>query len=460
MSESEKEINKPVVLTPVQIGDIAGQDALMSIEINSVTDDLFAIILFAIVIFVCTFTGLYGPTSEMSGWDQIIFNTAPSNSLHQKISQITPTSQYLDFYIDFHHEKAAEDSIFKVLYQFRITLFSKGKIVRKTEGTKDEKLEFKAGSDSCDRIQLYSDRKIDFDTAEIDIEFQNPQSCFDAVLLWSQGDPNYSIFISWVRLIFAVATFIVTILFIYRLRQMNHPMNMYQKFTIFIQIIAIVAANPLYIAMIWHPSPNLITTDTILRDVFEILILAFLLLFYDLLRTKGKGSGVLTTVVAIFSTIQCFFKVTVDYYVGIGYQKTDSKVRDYVIFTNVFYVLYGMFYFILTLLCLLKTDPTEKHQFWVYNVIFMITIISMLLPKFISKISMFEGTAASFIIKFAAMETLTLLMAYFHWPFESKIDTQYDNASDQQEIGDFAEEFDEDQLKKKIGHSDNVAEEA
>lgn len=458
MSQEEQFDKLTTELSPIQIGDVAGQDAFMSIETNSIKDDALAILLFICVIFTTTIAGIYGPQKYVVGSVQTTFSD--QNSLHQIINNLAPIDRYLSLSLFFLTSNGKPANSTAVKFAFALTFRKNGNEMKRSDGQSDVVLRFKNDGMS-QPIEFYYDRLISYDEVSVNVEFDETKDLTGGMLQWKYGDPNHSVFQSWVRYVFILTSIIIASLFIYRLKLVErNNWTIEQKLTIVILIASISGANPFYPLLVYFPTLFQAAYHCVLSESFISLTMFFIITIIDNFRLKDKpDKGFFYQPKVAFLIV----RIIVGSVVAIG---KEDCIFSYEV-TNVFRVLllivnalFAVYLLVLLILAFKKTDPTSLHTYIVYTIIFILTILFNVLPVFFDKIPFLENTSGAFSMQFSALNCLTILMAYFHWPYERIIDQQYNEAGkEDNENQSFEPEIDEDRVMQKAGGDVNENEE-
>ena len=440
-------------LVDIQIGDGMGQDAFMSIETNSVKDDIIAIILFLIVIFATTAAGIFGPPKDINGWSQSSFGKSGSNSIHQTLTNLSPMNQFLLMSLEFHHSVATKYLSIPVSFSYTLTFRHSGSEIRRQQGVFNISANFTVGTDTSNSFNFFNDRFLKYDEATINIDFIEVTDLLDSVLIWKHGDPNHSLFQAWIRFIYSLASLSVSLLFIYRLFLVSRlSWCLEQKLTILLHIFAILGANPFYILFVFKPSMFQASINSLIFQLFVCYSNFFMLIILDNLKLKDRRDRgyFFLPKIALF-----IIQLIVESITTILLENTSSfsTTSTYILFKQLRQIITSI-YIIWFIFLILKTfkviDQTEKHKFYIYTIVFSITLLLSLGEPYYDLISFLSGTSGSFAIHFSSLHAFVILMAFFHWPFESSIDQQYNDADgDKNQINSFEPEIDENQVISK-----------
>jgi len=430
-SKGEKLESMDGDLVDIQIGDGMGQDAFMSIETNSIKDDFVALVLFVVVIFATTTAGVFGPPRDINGWSQSSFGKSGSNSIHQTLTNLSPMNQFLHMCLEFHHSVVANYTIIPVSFSYTLTFRLAGSEVRRQQGIFNITANFTANHDSSIPYYFFKDQFLKYDEATINIDFIDVSDIIDAVLIWKHGDPNHALFQAWIRFIYSIASLSVSILFVYRLFLVaRQSWCIEQKLTILLHVFAIFGANPLYILFVFRPSIFQASLNSLLFQLFVCYVNFFMLVILDNLKLKDRrdrGFFFLPKIVLFI------IQLVVESITAILNENTSSfsTTSTYTVFYQIHKLITGIYiawFIVLSLKAFKSIDQTEVHKFVVYTIVFCITLVLSLSETFAEKLSFLQGTSGSFAMQFSSLHAFVILMAFFHWPFESSIDQQYNDA--------------------------------
>ena len=435
-------------LQPIQIGDVAGQDAFMSIETNSIKDDTMAIFLFLCVVFTTTIAGIYGPGLFVPGSVQTHFDD--QKSLHQTVNNLAPINRFLSLSLIFTSNKEVTNPNLTVKYAFALTFKQNGNEKKRSDGQSEIVLSFEKDKLKSKPIQFYYDRVINFDEVSINVEFDETKELSSGILYWKYGDQNHTVFQTWVRFVFALTTVIITALFVFRLHMVaKQNWNIEQKFTVIYLVVSVIGCNVFYVILLFIPSLITVVFDCVLNEIFVGFTWFFMLVIIDSFRLSNTPEKtcfyepklILMTCRIIIGTI-----VAIDKEIGLF---SPQITQTFSIIQIIVIIIFILYFVILILLTFSSINSTTLHSYVVYSIIFSFTIIFHMISPLLDSFPV-KNTSGSFSMSFSTLHCLTILMAYFHWPYEPSVDQQYNEADeiDQNDEG-FEPEIDEARINQK-----------
>ena len=446
---SKEEAKLKGKLAPIQIGDVQGQDAFMSIETNSFKDDALAILLFICVIFTTTIAGIYGPQLYTPGSVQTLFSD--QKTLHQVVQNIGPINRFLTLSLIVKSNTEVKNPNMNTKFAFALTFKRNGNEIKRSDGQSQVPLYFEKDKVTSKPIEFFHERSIDYDEVLINVEFDEIKDLSTGILLWKYGDSNHTVFQTWVRFVFAITTVIIAALFIFRLMMVaKENWNLQQRFTVIYLAVSVISCNILYFLLIFFPSLLHVAFNCILHEIFVGFTWFYILVIIDSFRIKDSPDKYCFYEPKLFIMVLQIISgsaISINSEIHI-FTDTVSIVMQ-IIQSIISFIFIG-YIVILIILTYSSADATNLHSYFVYTTVFLLTILFCVVSSFMDSIPFTQNTSGGFSMSFSALHCLCILMAYFHWPYEPSVDQQYNEADeiDQNDEG-FEPEIDEALIKNK-----------
>lgn len=421
------------MLYDVQIGDVSGQDSLMSVETGSVKDDILSILLFLLIIISTGMAGYFGPPIRKSGLLDFKY--------HQSI-YLTPKNRYLRLSILFNLEKPAQNNSLPVKFDYTIKTIKKGQALAEIKKQFQNNCLILPGQTQTLPMEFFYDRFVRYDEADIQISFDKNGEFVGGNILWESLDEYHAFFNIWVRSIFIVSSIIVCTLFITRLYNSKNGYNKEQIITALMSQVAIYGTNPLYPLLVFFPYSLFSYIEDIAFSVSTtcVLLSSTLIIVLNSIAKKNKKLNTVFIVVGIYAFLFIF---------AILHEFTKENVFSpslayiFNLIYGILFVLYSLITISLSILTLIRTDSSERHKFTVYTIVFAFTFIFLgISTLFEAKTNNSSGAS----LKIATIHCFAILLVYFHWPYETSIDQQYNEGFDDQNVDDFEPSIDEEQI--------------
>ncbi|OHT07612.1 hypothetical protein TRFO_24191 [Tritrichomonas foetus] len=432
--KSKKEIHSDKLID-IQIADENEQETLMAIETDSPKDDILPIILFFTLIASTTFAGIYGPPLYNVEFFRFRFEKNPPNIFNQHIPGITSQQQFFIMQLSFNSQSRSEYTELPVEFNY-IMIFknSRNEEVRRETGNFADKVILQPFSTTTEPLHFFFDRFISYDQLDIRIDFTKSDNIEEAILSATSGDGGHLKYQFYVRLLFVFAASAIFILFYARLQTLpKKNWLLEQKFTLTLQIFSIIGANPLFWFYINYPSILQDIVNTLVSRIFTCFVFFYILVILDnVVIGNRKDRTCFFIPKAIFFSFHLIIEILYPImYHGLASLGVEALPHAFVfifrytrIILNFVFIIWFMY---LTFKGFLNTDSTEHSKLIVYTIVFTATLIINLCDIFLTNISLFQNTSGLFSLKFSSLYGFVILMVFFHWPYETSIDQQYND---------------------------------
>ncbi|OHT12151.1 hypothetical protein TRFO_18142 [Tritrichomonas foetus] len=439
----------------IQIEESLVRETLMYIDSANFNEDLITLLSFFAILFISVLIGIFGEPAITS---QDNMKSISSNTAVEQFSSsstiLNPYHRFISFSLKLTPKNPNVQNYFS--FNYKVDCKNDLNIIRST----DKSYDMVPINSKDDFIFLYTDRIIDFNAISIQLNLQNASNSFsDFILRTEIGVSSYSTFQIFFRFIFSIIQFLFVVMICMRLSTMSIKIwHLEQKLTVPLLLLAILYDNPFYYFRIVCPSHFFIILDTIVDVAFSSYFHFFLLVLFDSLRFKNRKTDRCFFIPKlIFLAVHLLTSLSCSLYSDIqSFNETLSLFSDPLrIHIQFPYFFIEMIYFgwliysISNASC--KVDVTERYKF---NMYFATGCISFIISFTIEILSYFQinqffrYSMIHFITIFAVKNVYTLLMAFFHWPYEFLQDRQYvDSADDLSSVvpGDFFVNIDSDE---------------
>lgn len=393
-------------LSPIGIKDHSGQDSLMSIDDHSTHDDYLAIFLFPSIILTSFISGYFGPPQKTFDSSYYIL-TDTSKQIRQQISSILPSNQFLTISIRFDNLSPLDvDFSYLISYQ-------------KSHETVSQKNFHIQMTVSNQKILLSHTNLINFDSALVFIEFHSKHDKITSSLEWSSQEISHTYFQVWIRGIFFFSSLTTTILFILRLKRSTSELLFEQQITLVLMILAVLSSDPSYWVHIFGFSPFLNFYSIISNNLFQACIyFSFLSLFYP----KNLLKNIFCISIFFIQFFDDFFLVheCADYF-----SSDNNLIISILRYLSFGYVALFGFFLSFKFFSLSRDSPeyqTFIDYFIVSLIFFSVEVLKLLISYTFTRINI---TSSFFSLSLSVGQALVIIFAYFHWPYDVKIDQPY-----------------------------------
>lgn len=434
LAPMEKESSDDMV--NIQIEESLVRETLMGIDSANFNEDLITLFLFGFVLIFVISSGIFGPPviihkkyPQLFSRDSPIFNTKIS------FDQILPINNQNSISISFLRNAITNETTFPITFSYSVVCY-KGLSQHFVAGFPAKKHYVKQLPDSnqTSSITLFTDSVLDYNKVEIELTFDHAYTYYSSfIITYSVGAPEHTVFQIYFRIFFAALAFIFLALILYFLRKLDIKLwHLEQKLTIPLNLLLIFYNNPFYVFHAYSPSPVFIILDRILDSVFHAYLSFFILVLFDSLRYKNRKTDRCFFIPKI---IMCFIMLIIYSVHGIydklhliaEHNTEENATASILTFAEMaVYLAFVCYTLVSIIISAAKVDVTERYKFNIYLASGLIAIIIMGVCSVLINLNIFAESSLSFVIRFAVENVFTLLMTYFHWPYEVLQD-QYQN---------------------------------
>ena len=426
----------------IQIEESLVRETLMSIDSANFNEDLLTILSFGFILIFVLLTGIFGPPDTIPH-SNIITISNDSAIFETKIpyTDFSSLNNHLAVALSFTPRNKTSSRIMNVNFHYTIKCINKHSVVRtQNEKFKEYTVYYNAGSAKTTRIHLFNHTLITYDSLELNLVFDHAGVDFESFTVnFDTGSPEHTIFQIYFRIIFSAIALLFLVFLLFKLRKLGFKLwHLEQKMTVPLLFLLFLYNDPLYVIHCYYPSIVVVIFDRLVYALFHAYLSFFILVLFDSLRYKNR------------KTDSCFFlpKITLCVIMFIFYaahgiydelhmydeQSGRDPIENGLAITElVFYLVFVVLAAFSIIVSGIQVDVTERYKFNIYLSSGIIAVVIMAIAQVLFSMKFIYGTSLSFVLKFAVENVFSLLMAYFHWPYEVLQDQQYDGTQNPQE---------------------------
>ena len=426
----------------IQIEESLVRETLMSIDSANFNEDLLTILSFGFILIFVLLTGIFGPPDTIPHTNTIkIVNDTAIFEKKLPYSDFNSLNNHLAISLSLTPINKSYSRLMNVNFHYIIQCKNKGILVRtQNEKFKEYSVYYTEGSSKTSRIHLFNHTLITYDSLVLELIFDHAGTEFESFTVnFVTGSPEHTVFQVYFRIIFAAIAMLFLVFLLYKLRKLSFKLwHLEQKMTVPLLFLLFLYNDPLYVIHCYYPSIVIVIFDRLVYALFHSYLSFFILVLFDSLRYKNR------------KTDSCFFvpKITLCILMFIFYAAhgiydelhmyDDQSGRDptenaLAITELVLYLIFVVFTGFSIIVSGIQVDVTERYKFNIYLSSGIIAVLIMAVAQVLFSMRFIYGTSLSFVLKFAVENVFTLLMAYFHWPYEVLQDQQYDGTQNGQE---------------------------
>lgn len=438
--KQDKDIHSDALVN-VEIADENEQESLMAIDTDSPKEDILAIFLFFILIASTTFAGIYGPPLYNNEIYKFKFENSLNHIFRQHIHGITAQNQFYIMQLTFSLSPDQEiGNTIPVSFNYLI-LFetASGQEINRESGSYKNDLVIQKSSTNTEPLHFFFDRYISYDQIDVRIDFDSFKGLDEAILTTTYGDGSHLKYQLYLRLLFGLATLIIFILYYSRISSI--PRNKWlleQKMTILLQIFSFIGSNPLYFLYLKSPSVFQDILNTLFYHAFTCFVFFYILVLFDNARRNNLTKTSFYTFFLpkiVFSSFQfiCEILYPIMYH---GFTSLDVEAMPHMIVNLfkyariLFNICFSFWFLYLTILGFSNIDLTQLLKLRIYTTVFGTTVLINLCNVFLTDVSLFRNNSGLFSLCFSSLYAFVILMVFFHWPYETSVDQQYNDPED------------------------------
>ena len=429
----------------IQIEESLVRETLMAIDSNNFHEDLLTILCFGFILIFVLLTGIFGPPDTLPHSNTI--DISQDTAIFEKklpYTDFNSLNNHLAISIALTPKNKSQSRMMKVQFHYTIQCRNGKELVRtQNEKFKEYPVYYSSATGMTARIHLFNHTLITYDSLELNIIFEHAGVDFESFTVnFITGSPEHTTFQMYFRGIFSGIALLFLLFMLYSLRNLEFKLwHLEQKLTIPLLFLLFLYNDPLYIIHCYYPSIVVVIFDRLVYALFHSYLSFFILVLFDSLRYKNRKTD---TCFFIPKIILCVLMFTFYAAHGIydelhmydeqtGRDPTENAlaITELVLYLS-FVVLAGFS----IVASGIQVDVTERYKFNIYLSSGIIAVLIMAVAQILFSMRIIYGTSLSFVLKFATENVFTLLMAYFHWPYEV-LQEQYDGTQNQEEQPEF-----------------------
>ncbi|OHT14967.1 hypothetical protein TRFO_14630 [Tritrichomonas foetus] len=425
-------------LIDLQIEESLSRETLMSIDSSNRREDCITLTFCFLLLFFTSIVGFYGPPVQRSF--KILYRFLQNeNTASFPFHGLNQLNHFVQLKLSFLRINTTESISNTIILNSTVTLYQKNTVFSIEKFEKEEfPLYFEKGDNLSRPEIVFTDRLIKYDSTMVNVQFLSKTHQFiGCFAIWTFGDPEQPIIQMWFRGIYSIACLVSLFLFLMRLKKTPFKIwHLEQKLTAFLLLLAFFADDPFYFMQTLEVTKAGVFYDVISSALFRTYLQFFVLALFDSLRYKNRKID------------SCFFAPKLLFFIffaliEILHGFIDDSQTTLIMFmvpsivrhiVSILQRILGIIYLIWMIIAIIRAgtfiDITEKYKFSVYSSVSIMSIsVVMIVDLIILPYKLLQNTSLSFVLNFTAQNLFVLLMAIFHWPYETLMDQQYHDTS-------------------------------
>lgn len=425
--QNQAEENENMEMMNLQISNSQEPEVAMSIEANPSAEDYTSIIFYLIIVFVTALSGYLAQQNDITGRIDYKFHGNRKNLLHKTFSPLSDKNLLIRINIAFIPEPVNKttDRVIQLSSIYAEYL----KNIKKHTYMKPlgAHFEIKPNDNVTQEITLFFTRIKNIDQIEIYIHFENIAGFKSAVFTWSYVNEQVTRYQFYTRLSFFIMLIICLSIYLLRLRQIDMKRwRLEQKFAILMLVAATFSSFPGYLYFMLSKFEYSFAALFITHYVYDSIIYSFIVAGIDILRVKDIGKlKKWLTFNYVFFTIR-FIALFILFCLSLFYGNSGLIFLG----QQFLHIIPKIWILVDLILAYSKSDPTERHRFNIYSILFGLIIGISFVSTLFNGPSVLSITTVGFAITFASTNSFTILVAFYHWPYVSSVDIEYSKPED------------------------------
>jgi hypothetical protein len=392
---------------------------------------------FLVVLVGALFSGYFGPSPFLTAIAIESFNNVHSSYPRNFASPLINFSRFSrSLIISFVMERKPRIETITGEVSFTVEVFSSETSPRIYQHVVDLKqIEFNKDSQFSTPFSIFHDQTINYSSAIIRFSFSSiEQNYIVAKIIYQFGNVDFIFLEIFFRSLFFIFLLFFFCFMLFRLKIIPYKMwSLEQKLTLLLLLISMFYNNPLYgnIYVCWTTSYII---DAFAQGIFVSFLLFYFITLLDYQRFKNRETNkrffIPKVLIFLFLGILMIFEGLIRVFLNIN--NTNSielftsliQTLQELIFQFISFV--SIYLFVVIVLAFQEVDPTEKFKLSLYVLSFSICLIATLISNTLK-----IGNALIFTIQFSIPFLLSVLMAYFHCPYDLKEDFIYEKTISQ-----------------------------
>jgi hypothetical protein len=315
-----------------------------------------------------------------------------------------------------------------------------------------------ASSRDTSPIRLFDDRFLNYHSADLVVSVTVPDRGVypQVACLVTTGQPDHTTYQAYFRLIYSI--FEIGALMVLLKKSPIKAWAREQQIVLPLLILAPLSNNPFYLFHAYHPLSLWAVIDAVVSPLFHACVLLVLLLLFDRLLRVSASSGIRDWLSKILYVLPVFVSQAASGFHSITVSSMGPTVSTSRFeaglrrFQAVGYLVFLVFLMSIIARILSTEDLTDSPRFHLYLVTFGFVSLVGLFEIINGWRQLFEGTMVNWVFSFTMHNLLTLMMIYYHWPYEFMHDQSHQIGSNDHL---FANSFDDQNLLDTASDSDS-----
>lgn len=445
MSHSEKEIDSDNLFN-IEIADENKQESLMAIDTGSAKDNLISIFFFFVLIISTAFAELYSSPMYSKQRVGYQFDNAQNQVLKFPIRSNFPHQFSPFFVMELSFFKSNEEKASNIEISFRYLLIYKafdGTEIRR-ESSDYSTFIGMFNSTNSDTIPFIFKHHISFSQIDVRIDFDKSYDFEKAIVDITEGNHWHLVYQFINRITCIISTFCLLLFFYFRLKEVDQSQWLFeQRLTIVLLLLSIACFNPFYFLTFYFPSVFFDFLSSFLTNILTCFVLLFILIILDNVRL---GNQISSKYMNLPKFIFCIFQFIVEVcyplmfhnIVALRIEGFPHNIVNIVEKTRMaFAVAYTIWFLVLVFKGFKQIDSTQRLKMFSYTIVFLEVVAMYFADVFLVPLPFIQNLSKLFSLKLFSAFALGILMVYFHWPYVTSIDQEYNdpqNDNDPQNI--------------------------
>lgn len=430
-------LSTPTNLDQIPVEEVYGKEVYMSIDTAHFAEDIITLLTFLGILFITLFSGYFGKKAVLIETASDNFETKENSTSPPRfaysIFNISKATRFIDFTLILQKkpEVVPSQGNFSVFIEKNGPDFHTDSFDKTFSPINAFFLEGKIDSEP---ISIYKDMNVNYHYLSASLKFNDVNKDYHGFKVFFHiSNPENVLYQIVFRVLFGISLLAFFILMVYRLKETKPKFwHLEQKLTVGLLFVGFLYNHFLYGTRIvsWYVCYFI---DSFVRGLEIAYVIFFLLTLFDSLRFKNREvqnffylpKSILSFIVGSAVFVHGFLQALDDYKV---FHVPVSPLQLNLMWIIRFGIATALLYlFIIIILSFINVDPTEKFKFNLYVLSVTLSFLSILIGYFLK-----EGNSLSFTIEYAIVSMFSILMAYFHWPYEVIKDQVYDEQNENQ----------------------------
>lgn len=402
----------------------------MSIDSLRITEDIAIFLIFLSILLISFFSGYFGPYPYTTESEEESFkHVSPifPPKYEYSIKDISPINSFLSISLILERKIGITPSKGSVSFLIDI---SKSNITSQfSRSFNPIPAKFQKASNFSQPILIFTDQAFDYSLIRFQALFSTIEAEYNgATILVQIGNPESFIYGIFFRFLFFAILIFFLVLLISRLKSLSRQIwFLEQKLTIILLIIVSLYVFPFY-EFIFLNYPLFYLLDAFFTGLAISFSIFFILILFDRFRVQNQETNFCFLYPKIAISLINFAFIFSKGLFNVLTNFTELRSNELLKFWNSYIQVLisislsisSIYILIIIMFSYLKCDSTEKYKLNLYAFSFSIC----LLVGFVGYLFK-NDTALLYPIQYTLISLFSIIMAYFHWPYEMKNDQIY-----------------------------------